>query len=119
MWEDTLDGTQLLVVSDDRWGSNRTRASFFDEKNTKKVFRERLSHKGRTYIGHEVTYLSFSNFNKRPMDLVVPLENQLGHLPKFYMYSLSIPWVEIQLIFTLGTAVSQIRADFQNCHIWA
>ncbi len=27
--------------------------------------------------------------------------------------------VEIELIFALRTAVSKIRADFQNCHIWA
>ncbi len=34
-------------------------------------------------------------------------------------YCLSTPWVEIELIFTLGAAVSEIRADFQNCHLWA
>ncbi len=27
--------------------------------------------------------------------------------------------VEIELIFSLRAAVSEIRADFQNCHIWA
>ena len=53
------------------------------------------------------------------MGLDALLENQLGHLPKFHIYSLSTPGVEIELIFTLGAAVSEIRADFQNCHIWA
>ncbi len=27
--------------------------------------------------------------------------------------------VEIQLIFALWAAVSEIRSDFQSCHIWA
>ena len=31
----------------------------------------------------------------------------------------STPWVEIELIFTLRAAVSDIGANFQNCHIWA
>ncbi len=26
---------------------------------------------------------------------------------------------EIELIFTLWAVVSEIQADFQNCHIWA
>ncbi len=57
--------------------------------------------------------------NKRPMSLDALLENQLGHLPNFHIYSLSTPWVEIALIFTLGGVVSEIQADFQNCNIWA
>ncbi len=54
--------------------------------------------------------------------LVEELENQLGHLPKFqklHIYSISPSGVENELIFTLWAAVSEIRADFQNCHIWA
>ncbi len=47
------------------------------------------------------------------------LENQLGHLPKFHIYSLSTPGVDIEIIFTLGAAVSEMQADFQHCHIWA
>ncbi len=57
--------------------------------------------------------------NKRPMGLDALLGNQFGHLPKFHVYFLFNPWFEIELIFTLGAAVSEIRADFQNCHIWA
>ncbi len=53
------------------------------------------------------------------MDFYALLENQLGHLSKFHIYSLSTPGVVIELIFTLGAAVSEIQADFQNCHIWA
>ncbi len=56
------------------------------------------------------------------MDLDVLLENRLGHLPMFqklHIYSISTSGVEIELIFTLWAAVSQIYADFQNCHIWA
>ncbi len=49
---------------------------------------------------------------KRPMGLDLLLENQLGHLPKFHIYSLSTPGFEIELIFTIGTAVSEIWADF-------
>ncbi len=56
---------------------------------------------------------------QEPMGLDALPENQLGHLPKFNIYSLSTPGVEIELIFTLGAAVSEIQADFQNCHIWA
>ncbi len=35
-------------------------------------------------------------------------------------YSLFLPRrVEIELIFALRAVISEIRADFQNCHIWA
>ena len=35
-------------------------------------------------------------------------------------YTLFLPQrIEIELIFSLQAAVSEIRADFQNCHIWA
>ncbi len=57
--------------------------------------------------------------NKRPMGLDALLENQPSHLPKFQIYSLSNTGVEIELIFTLGGAVSEIQDDYQNCHIWA
>ncbi len=33
------------------------------------------------------------------------------------MYHLSTPRAEIELTFSLQTAVSEIPADFQNCHI--
>ncbi len=46
------------------------------------------------------------------MGLDALLENQLGHLPKFHICSLSTPGVEIELIFTLRAAVSEIRANF-------
>ncbi len=47
------------------------------------------------------------------------LENQLGHLPKLHIYSLSNLGIKTELIFTLWAAVSQIWADFRNGHIWA
>ncbi len=50
--------------------------------------------------------------NKRSMGLDALLENQLGHLPKSHICSLSIPGVEIELIFTLRAAVSEIWANF-------
>ncbi len=56
--------------------------------------------------------------NKRPMGIDALPENQLGHLPKFHIYSLSTSGGEIELIFTLGAAVSEIWSNFQNCHIW-
>ncbi len=51
-----------------------------------------------------------------------PTSKQIGHLPKFqklHIYSISTSGVEIELIFTLWAAVSEIRAHFKNCHIWA
>ncbi len=57
------------------------------------------------------------------MGLDALLENQLGHWPKFqklHIYSLSTSGsVEIELVFILCAAAYKIRADFQNCHIWA
>ena len=47
---------------------------------------------------------------------------KLGHWPKCQKlkYTLFLPYgVEIELIFALWAAVSERRADFQNCHIWA
>ena len=44
---------------------------------------------------------------------------KLGHCPKFHIHSLSTPRVEIELIFVLQAAVSEILADFQKCLIWA
>ncbi len=42
---------------------------------------------------------------------------KLGHWPKvpekLHIYPLSTPWVEIEVIFTLRGAVSEISADFQ------
>ncbi len=38
---------------------------------------------------------------------------------KLHIYSLSPQGVEIELIFALRAAVSEIHADFQNSHIWA
>ncbi len=35
------------------------------------------------------------------------------------MYSVLPQWIEIKLIFTLHTAVFEIRADFQKFYIWA
>ena len=58
-----------------------------------------------------------SRANKRPMGLDALLENQLGHLPKFHIlsfYPRGRNW-----FFTLRAAVSEIRANFQNCHIRA
>ncbi len=46
----------------------------------------------------------------------------LGYWLKFQkldMYLCLPQGVEIKLIFVLRAAVSEIRADFQNCHIWA
>ncbi len=59
--------------------------------------------------------------DKRPMGLDALLENQLGHWQKFqklHIHSLFTLGVEIKLILALRAAVSKIRADFQNCHIW-
>ena len=37
-----------------------------------------------------------------------------------YMYTLFLPHgIEIELIFALWAMISEIRTDFQNCHIWA
>ncbi len=49
---------------------------------------------------------------------------KLGIGPKvqqLHIYSLSTPveGVDIELIFALWAAVSEIRANVQNCHIWA
>ena len=52
------------------------------------------------------------------MGLDTLLENQHGHLPKFHIYSLSTSGVKIELIFSLGAAVSEIWADFQKLHIY-
>ncbi len=45
---------------------------------------------------------------------------KLGNWPKcqkLHINSCSIPRVEIELIFALQAAVSEIRADFHTCHI--
>ena len=46
---------------------------------------------------------------------------KLGKWPKFQkLHIYFVPQgAEIELIFTLQAAVFEIRADFQNCHIWA
>ena len=47
---------------------------------------------------------------------------KLGHWPKFRscIYTFFLPQGgEIELIFALRAVVPEIRADFQNCHIWA
>ncbi len=61
---------------------------------------------------------SSADFNKRPTGLDALLKNQLGHRPKLHIHSLSQD-VEIEHIFALWAAVSEIMAVFQNCHIWA
>ncbi len=57
------------------------------------------------------------------MGLGALLNNQLGHgpkVPKVMTYTLFLSQdVEIEHIFALWTAVFEIMADFQNCHIWA
>ena len=70
-------------------------------------------------VKSDVSTAWFYTFNKSPMGLDALLENQPSHLPKFHIYSLSTSGVEIELIFTLGAAVSDTQADFQNCHIRA
>ncbi len=58
--------------------------------------------------------------NKRPMGLDDLLKNKLGNGPKFkklHIHSLSQD-VEIEHIFVVCAAGSEILADFQNCHIW-
>ncbi len=39
---------------------------------------------------------------------------EVAHIPSLYPRG-----VEIELIFALRAAVSKIRANFQNCNIWA
>ncbi len=39
---------------------------------------------------------------------------QMSHIHFFYPR-----WVEVELIFALSAVVSEIQADFENCHIWA
>ncbi len=59
--------------------------------------------------------------NKRPMVLDALLKNQLVHGPssKSCTYTLFlIQGVEIERIFALWAAVSEIMANFQYCHIW-
>ncbi len=65
--------------------------------------------------------------NKRPVSLTALLKNQLGKWPnpggqssKSCTYTVFLPQgAEIELIFTLRAAVSEIQADFQNCHFRA
>ena len=67
----------------------------------------------------------FGETNKRPMCLDILLENKLGHWPywpssRSCTYTLFLPQgVKIDIIFALPALVSKIRANFQNCHIWA
>ncbi len=82
------------------------------------AFRKFHSHKKLKVIKIKTSKI-FEKRNKRPMGLDARLENLLSHLPNFHIYSLSNPGVEIELIFTLGAAVSEIQANFQNGHIWA
>ncbi len=62
--------------------------------------------------------------NKRPMGLGALLNNQLGwpwaKFPKVAhaLFFLSQD-VEIDHLFALRAAISEIMADFQNCHFWA
>ena len=44
---------------------------------------------------------------------------KLGHWPKFHILPLCTPRGQIELIFALRAAVSEIRADVRNCHMWA
>ena len=67
-----------------------------------------------------------SNFNKRPMGHDTLLKNQIGHRPMFqklHIHSLSTPGRRGGGLnctyFALRATISEIRADFQNCHIWA
>ncbi len=63
--------------------------------------------------------------NKKPMGLDALLENQLAHRPKFQKFH--IHWSsfpshmsqggEVELIFALWAVVSEILADYKNCHI--
>ncbi len=44
----------------------------------------------------------------------------IGQSARSCTYTLILPQgVEIELIFAVQAAVSEIRANFQNCHIWA
>ena len=44
----------------------------------------------------------------------------LAKLPAVALYTLFLPQgVEIELIFAPQAVVSEIRSNFQNCHIWA
>ncbi len=55
------------------------------------------------------------------MGLGALLNNQLAHGPKFQncTYTLFLTQdIEIEHIFALWAAVSDIMTDFQNCHIW-
>ena len=55
------------------------------------------------------------------MGLDALIKIQLGHGPKFHklhIHPLSQD-VEIEYIFALWAAVSEIMAVFQNCYIWA
>ncbi len=50
------------------------------------------------------------------------LSMKLGHwskCQKWHTYSLLFQGIKIELIFALRTAISEILADFQNCHILA
>ena len=43
---------------------------------------------------------------------------KLSHAAKVPEIAHRTQWVEIEFIFTLRAAVSEIWTDFQNCHIW-
>ena len=45
---------------------------------------------------------------------------KVAKVPEVATYTLFLPQViEIELIFALRAAASEMRAHFQNCHIWA
>ncbi len=64
-------------------------------------------------------FLRYRPIFKMPY-LGIKLSMAIGQNARSCTYTLFLPHrVEIELIFTLWAALSEIRADFQNCHIWA
>ena len=70
-----------------------------------------------SFISTKNKLTGYRTLNKRPMGLDALLEHQFGHLPKFNITAFLPQGVEIELIFALGPAVSEIWANFQNCYI--
>ena len=76
-----------------------------------------------TLVGQNWAYFRSTGSSFRdtgPLSKLPYLGVKPGHWPKCQKLHACLPLgVEIELIFALRAAVSEIRADFQNCHIWA
>ncbi len=64
-------------------------------------------------------FWDIGRFSKLPY-LGMKLGDSFGQSSRSCTFTLFLPQgIEIELIFALRAAVSELRANFQNCHIWA